>query len=145
MKIQQLLMRQGGDDFRIAAGIEAVGRVRINFAHQRLGQDLIRRRHGAFHLIIDHPLIGQGRIIRSAFGADDLKPVPLLLETQFGKPGVENRVQIDVQKIVKILAIGRGKGIHGPIGSGQGVHKGAQAPFDHGEKRIPHRIFSGAA
>jgi len=71
--------------------------------------------------------------------------VPLLQEVQLVEAGEEDRVEVDVEQVVEILAVAAGEGVGGPVGGGEGVHEGVERTARHHEERVAHRVFAAAA
>ena len=144
VKGDQLGMGQSRNRRRITARIVAVGCVGIHGVEQRAAHHLIGRRHGAFHFVVHHTFVYKAVAagIRVRF---ELQAVTLLLETQPINGREKRGVQIDLHQVVVVLGVLGGEGIHGPVGGRKGVHEGAQAAFEHGEKGIADREFARPA
>ena len=142
VELAQLRVGEVRDLAGIAAGVEGVGRVRVERLQDRTRHHLVGRGHGPLHLVVDHPL--EHRALAVGRGLE-LQAVALLLEAQLLQPGEERRVQVDVHQVVEVFPVLGREGVHRPVGGREGVHEGAQAALEHGEKGVPHREALGAA
>ena len=115
VKCPELIMCQTGYGRRVPPGIVMVGRVRIQRVHQRPDHHLIGRRHGAFHLIIDHTLDDKFSLFGDIGICFDLHTMPLLFEAQRFYLREKSGIQINRHEVVIIFSVLRGKRIHGPI------------------------------
>ena len=142
VELAQLRVGEVRDLAGIAAGVEGVGRVRVERLQDRTRHHLVGRGHGPLHLVVDHPL--EHRALAVGRGLE-LQAVALLLEAQLLQPREERRVQVDVHQVVEVFPVLGREGVHRPVGGREGVHEGAQAALEHGEKGVPHREALGAA
>src|SRR5262249_14387014 len=96
---------------RVAAALAAVGRVGKQGALRQVGEQAIRRRIGALHLVEHDALEGKRRV-------DALKLVmpALLREHLRGEARMEYRIQIDVDQIVEIREVLARERIGGAVG-----------------------------
>jgi hypothetical protein len=69
----------------------------------------------------------------------------LLLEDVRVEPGVKNRIQINIDEVVKILDILTGYGIASLVRIGHGIEKGFERTLQKLHKGFLQRIFPGAA
>ena len=134
------LVGELGDDFGVAAGIEAVGHVREQGLLGVLGQHGVGRGVHALHLVVDHSLVAE-----RAFGAVGLDVPAFLLEAFFVDAGEEHGVEVDVHEVVEVLKIGAGDRIAGLVREGEGVQKGLERPFEQFDEGFLHGVFFGAA
>ena len=121
VEIVKGLVGQVRNALGIAAGIQAVKRVREQGLLALLGQHGIRRGIHALHLIVDHALVGPG-----AVGAFRLHVPAFLAEDILADAGMKDRVDVDVDEIVKVAQVGAGHRIAGLVRKGEGVEKGLQ-------------------
>jgi len=136
MEVQEALEGQVWDVRRVTAGIQTVGDVRKQRLLGVFGQQAVRRGVGALHLVVDHPLDGQGAVrgdlIMPAFLAEDLR----------GQAGMKHGVQIHVDEIVEIREVLAGYGVAGLVRIGEGVQKGLQGALEQLHKGLLDRIFA---
>ena len=129
-----------GDDFGVAAGVEAVGHVREQGLLRVLRQHGIRRGVHALHFVEDHAFVAERA--RRAVGFD----VPaFLLEAVLVDAGEEHGVEVDVDEVVEILKVGAGDRVAGLVREGEGVEEGLERPLEQFDEGFFHRVFFRAA
>ena len=129
-----------GDNFGVAAGVEAVGHVREQGLLRVLRQHGIRRGVHALHFVEDHAFVAERA--RRAVGFD----VPaFLLEAVLVDAGEEHGVEVDVDEVVEILKVGAGDRVAGLVREGEGVEEGLERPLEQFDEGFFHRVFFRAA
>ena len=123
MEINKLLVGQVRDCLGIAPGFTGIGIVREQLPHHLIFQQILRGGQGPLHLIVNHAAVFQ-RLLR-AFNL----VMPALLHEDFliiidGR--IENRIQIHIHQVVKILIVAACHRVHGLIRVGHGIEEGIQ-------------------
>lgn len=140
VEIAEGLVGQVRDDFRVAAGVQAVEHVREDGLLALFGQHGIGRGVGALHLIVDHALVGPG-----APGVLGLHVPAFLTEDVLADAGMEDGVDVDVDEVVEVLQVGAGHGIAGLVREGEGVEEGLERALEQLHEGFLDRIFVRAA
>ena len=140
VEIVKGLVGQVRNALGIAAGIQAVKRVREQGLLALLGQHGIRRGIHALHLIVDHALVGPG-----AVGAFRLHVPAFLAEDILADAGMKDRVDVDVDEIVKIAQVGAGHRIAGLVRKVKALRKVCSEPFEQLHEGLLDRILVRAA
>ena len=120
VEVQEALIRELGDVLRVAAGDKAVGRVRIERAHDGVLLQLVGVGEGAAHLVVDHALAAERAVLRELV-------VPALLAEDlalFIYQRAEHGVEIDAHEVDEVLAVAAGDGVIGLVREGHGVEEG---------------------
>ena len=131
-----LLIGQRRNGRRVAAGDEAVSRIREHCPAQSVLQLCVRRRQRPLHLVVDDAAH------RAVF-----VPVPaLLLEHALVHHGqrAEHRVEIDVHQVPEVRLVGGSEGIHRLVREGHSVQEGRHAALEQLQKRRLHRVLLAA-
>ena len=140
VEIAEGLVGQVRDGFRVAAGVQAVEHVREDGLLALLGQHGIGGGIGALHLVVDHALVGPG-----ALGVPGLHVPAFLTEDVLADAGMEDRVDVDVDEVVKVLQVGAGHGVAGLVREGEGVEEGLERALEQLHEGLLDRIFGRAA
>ena len=121
MEIQEILVGQLRDHVRVPAGLLAVAVVRIQKLLDIPVQNALRGGINPLHLIVHHPVDGQGGVLILHLVVPSLLEEDLFLLVDVG---VEHRVHIHVHQVLEILLVAAGHGIHGLVRIGHGVQEG---------------------
>ncbi len=121
VKREILLIRQLGDDIRVAAGIARVGRIRIQRALDLPLHHGIRRRVLPLHLVVDNAVDGQLllRCLQFKMPALLAKNIRFVIDVR-----MQNRIHIDIHEIFEILVVAAGHGIDRLVRVCHGVQEG---------------------
>ncbi len=134
----QHFMCQLGDVARIAARFHFIRRA----LEQGAGDAAVKRAHGAvesaLHFIEDDALVHQ------LVAFERMAPA-FLAEVQVIEVGEEGRVQVHVEQVEEILAVGAGERVHGAVRIGHRIHEGGRRAAQHREERVAHRVARRAA
>ena len=125
------LVSQIRDGLRVAAGDEAVGRVREQRAGHGVYQQLVRIGKRALHLVEHNAGTRQNAAVQLIMPA--LLPEDLRL---FVDAGEEHSVEIHVHQVEKIAAVAAGDGITGLVRERQGVQERVQRALHQLDKRL---------
>ena len=121
MKFQKFLIGKRWNHLRIAPRFQSVSNIRVKGIHDFPLHHIVRRGKSSLHLIVDHAVYG--KLALRAFHLI----VPALLQKNIFLPvniGVENRVEIHMHQILKILIVTACHGVHGLIGICHCIQKG---------------------
>ena len=138
---QEGLIGQVGDAGRIAAGNEAVGRIRKQAAVQGVHRQFVGIGEGSFHLIEDHAAVLPGPVL-ARLVVPALLPEDLRLRID-GR--AEDGVQIHADQIHEIRLVPAGDGIHGLVRERKGVEERVQRALHQFDERLLDRIEPGSA
>ena len=136
VEIPESLVGQVRDHFGIAAGIQAVERIREDGLLALFRQHGIRRGIGPLHLIIDDPLVRPLAVGRLGLDVPALLPEDVLADA-----GMEDRIHIDVHQVVEILKVGAGHGIAGLVREGESIEEGLERALEQLHERLLDRVF----
>ena len=131
-----LLIGQRRDALRVAAGHEAVCRIREHGPLQRIFQLGIRRSQRALHLIVHHAADGAVRVPMPAF----------LLEHSFVHHGqrAEHCIQVDVHQVLEVGLVGGREWIHRLVREGHGIQERRHTALEQLQERRRDRVFFAA-
>ena len=142
VELEELLVGKLGDHLRVAAGLHAVGRIRVH----RLTEHAVRASVGigkcSLHLAVHDSVDTELRL-----GALQLIVPALLEEDLFSlvDQRMQHGIHVDIDQVLKILVVAAGAGIAGPCGRGKRVDKCAEGSLVHLGERVLHGKFLGAA
>ena len=118
---------------RHTARIHSIGRIREEGVHDKPVADIIRRRIGALHLIVDNPVV-DNRILRLFnLKAPALLPEDVLV---FINIRIEYSVQVDIHQILEVGVIGAGHRKHRLVRIGHRIQKGIHGSLHKLDKWI---------
>ena len=152
VRVQKLLVRKLRNVAGVAAGLEAVRRVRKQALVHGLKQHLVRVAQGALHLVEDDAVVrkvrarvrGRGRVSVRVL---KLQVPALLLED--ARPtvdgGVEHRVQVHVHQVLQVRGVGGRHGVHRLVRERQRVQKRLHGRLQQVHERLLHREAIAAA
>ena len=124
VKRHQLLIAQLGNFSRFTTAVVVIGGGREQVGADALPQLGNGRRHGAFHLVVDHTFEFQCRVpILRVF---QLQTMAFLGEIQRVQAREEHRIQIHIQQVVEVFVVLGSKRVGSPVAAGHGVHEGIQ-------------------
>ena len=108
----------------------------------RAVQNLLRRREGALHFVVNHAVIGQrvGLLLHLVMPA--LLPEDFFVSVDVR---IENRIQIDIHQILKIRVIAAGNRVNRLVRICHGIQECIQRSLCQFYKRVLQRKFSGTA
>ena len=138
--LQKPLVGEGRDRRRVAAGIEAVGAVRVQQPVRFFVQPVVQVAHGPLHFVIHHA-VERGRFpVEIDAGA-------LLHEdgAVLGDHGAEHRVQIYRNKVHEVFVVAARHRVHRFIRERKGVQEGVHGALDQIHKGLFYRILPRAA
>ena len=133
VEVLEHLVRQFRDHQRIAARFDFVrgaGQQRVLDAAVQRADRIVE---GALHFIEHHALVTELAVL------EDIAPA-FLKEVQVVEVGEERGVEVHVEQVVEILAVGAGERIDGAVGVGERVHERGRGPAHHREERVAHRV-----
>jgi hypothetical protein len=144
MVVQELLVGEGGDLAGVAARLVGVCRVREQGCREGLVEDVVGIGERAFHLVEDHAVVGERRVIPLA---RDLEVPALLLEDAGALVDgrVQNRVQVDAHEVLQVGRVGGGHRVHGLVGEGHGVQEGLHARLEQVDEGLLDGVARGPA
>ena len=142
VKIQKLFIGQLRNFLRVTAGFHSIGSVRKQMIENRAVQNLLRRREGALHFVVNHAVIGQrvGLLLHLVMPA--LLPEDFFVSVDVR---IENRIQIDIHQILKIRVIAAGNRVNRLVRICHGIQECIQRSLCQFHKRVLQRKFSGTA
>ena len=125
MKIAQRRVGEIGNGERLATAVVTIDGVGKQRRVQMMIELRERRAHRALHLVVDHAVeLERQRAILGRVG--QFQTPALLREIERIEIRKEHRVEINLEQVVEILAILRGKRIGGAVAAGEGVHESVQ-------------------
>jgi hypothetical protein len=140
MKRFELLKCEGWNLPGIAPRIKAVCVFGKKGLLGAFGKDIVWRRIGSFHFVVDNTLINDG-----LFLSLQIQVPPFLLKNVWRQTGIEDRIKVDIDEIIEILEVQAGNGVTGLVGIREGVEKGFQGALEKLYEGLFDRIFSGSA
>ena len=139
MEAAELLPGDVRDVLRVAAGVAAVDGVGKERLFRFAVEQAVRRGPGALHLVEDHALKVE-LAVRVRLEA------PAFLRQHARRDArVEDRVQVDVDQVVKILQILAGDRISGLVRVGHGVEEGVERAARQLDEGVLDRVLARAA
>ncbi len=130
VEVDKILVGKIRNLLRISPGIVPVGGLRENAPQGPLPGDGIVVGVVSLHLVKDDAGPDQLSIIIK------FQPVPFLGEHLLREKGKEDRVAVDPHDVEEVFLIRARRGVDRLIGVGQGVEKGAHAPFHQHQEGI---------
>ena len=109
VEIQELLIGQGRDHGRIAAGLKAVSGIREKRIHGFALEHVLIRRKGAFHFTVHHTVQRDGLVRAFQLIVPPLLPENVLLMVNVR---IEHGVQVDMHEVPEVGVIGTRNGVH---------------------------------
>ncbi|MNT05095.1 hypothetical protein D3C72_1397040 [compost metagenome] len=134
----QHVMRQFGDVERIAARLHFIRRA----FEQGAGDAAVERAHGAVERALH--FIEDDALVHELVAFERMAPA-FLAEIQVIEVREEGRVEVDVEQVEEILAVGAGERVHGAVCIGHRIHERGRRTAQHREERIAHRVARRAA
>ena len=142
VEFEIILVAQLGDDFRIAAGIDAVGGVGQEAVVHFIPDRTVGRGHRALHFGINDAVDFQFvlrifKLVMPSFLHEDLAVAVNVR--------IEDRVHIDVHEVFKILVVAGSDGIESLVRVSHRVEEGIEGTFRELHERIAGREILRAA
>ena len=142
MEIEVGLVGQIRNEIGVAAGFLGIGVSREQRFIDCARHHLIRVRIHAFHLIVDDAVPAEFSVLALQFVSPALLPENLLL---FVKERVEDRVEIDIHEVLKVLRVAARDRVDCPIRIGHRIQEGVERALHKLHKRLFDRILLRAA
>ena len=118
VEIQELFVRQLRDHLRIASGLTAIGRMRIQRVHDLPLQHIIRRRKCSLHLVINDTVDLQFFLVTFQLIMPAFLPENGFI---FINIRVKYGIQIDMHQVLEILVIAACHRVYGLVRIGHGI------------------------
>ena len=130
---------EGRDGLRVAAGDEAVRRIREQRARQRVGKQCVGVGERALHLVQHHAGARQDAVLQLIVPALLLEYLRLFVDA-----GEEDRVEVDVHEVEEVLIVAARDRVAGLVRVGQRVEEGIERALHQLHKRLPDGVFVAA-
>ena len=142
VRVEEALVGERGYGAGVSAGLEAVGRVREEGTLHAEVEDVVGVRERAAHLVEDHAVVGQRRVlaVHLEVPALLLEDVPALVDC-----GMEHGVEVDPHEVLEVGSVGGGDRIHGLVGEGEGVQERLHRRLEQVHEGLLDGIGVGAA
>ena len=131
---------EGRDGLRVAAGDEAVRRIREQRARQRVGKQCVGVGKRALHLVQHHAGARQNAVLQLIVPALLLEDLRLFVDA-----GEEHGVEIHAHQVEKIAAVAAGDGIARLVRERQCIQERVQGALHQLDKRLLDRELLRAA
>ena len=136
VEIEVVLVGQSGDHVRIAAGVHAIGGVRIAALHHRVVDHAVRGGIRALHFTVynavdDKGIVGVFQLVMPALLLEDL---PVFIDIR-----IKHRVEIHVHQVAEVTVVAGCHRIEGLVRIRHGIQKRIERSLGKLHERIAAR------